>query len=84
MKNITLLLTILSALIITGCDKGTETTASEESADTMNAAVETVQESASEAAVAVEGAAEEVMGKSQQAVLRNNIYTQQLITMLFS
>jgi len=67
MKNITLLLTILSALIITGCDKGTETTASEESADTMNAAVETVQESASEAAVAVEGAAEEVMESTETA-----------------
>ena len=67
MKNITLLLTILSALIITGCDKGTETTATEESADTMNTVVETVEESAKEAATAIEGAAEEATESTEAA-----------------
>ena len=68
MKNITLLLTILSALIITGCDKGTEETAP---ADSIDSAVENVEEAASEAATSVGDAAEdaaEAIGDAAEAV----------------
>jgi len=67
MRNITLLLTILSALIITGCDKGTETTSLEESADTMDVVVENVEESASETTALTEEAAEETMESTEAA-----------------
>ena len=58
MKNMTLLLTILSALVVTGCDKGADNETSTEAADSLDAAVESVQENAAEAADAIEGAVE--------------------------
>ena len=59
MKNITLLLTILSALIITSCDKGTDNATA-----TENTEVTTMEEAATaveEAATATEEAVENVM-----------------------
>ena len=60
MKNITLLLTILSALIITSCDKGTDNATATENTEvtTMEEAAATAVE---EAATATEEAVENVM-----------------------
>lgn len=60
MKSITLLLTILSALIITSCDKGTEDATPTESSTgtTMEEATTAVEEAAKETGEAVENAME--------------------------
>jgi len=60
MKSITLLLTILSALIITSCDKGTEDTAAIEDSEgtTMEEAATAVEEAATATGEAVENAME--------------------------
>lgn len=67
MKSITLLLTILSALIITSCDKGTEDatptessteTTMEEATTAVEEAATAVEEAATETGEAVESAME--------------------------
>ena len=69
MKNITLLFALLSALVITGCDKGADSTAPSESADaatestSTEEALENAEEAVVEAAEAIEAGAEGLADK---------------------
>ena len=64
MKNITLLLTLLSALIITGCDKGTDNAASGEATD---AVVESTGAENADEAAADESTGEAVVEEAAEA-----------------
>ena len=66
MKNITFLM-ILSALLVTGCDKGADNATSSEANDSVETAVENVQEATGEAAEAIGEAAESVEEAAREA-----------------